>query len=138
VTSSFDENGGPQSVPSTSSRARGSRTDGGTRNRLIPAQLLDSYHRVVEQLNLPGEDLVRRGIMDLSSGVISAPSLLVSMAAGRLRELGIEVTGTAIDDADIRLYELLAREFGDGAHSKYNALRRQIVSFMRAVPCARR
>ena len=89
-------------------------------------------------MNLPGEDLVRRGITDLSNGVVSVSSLLVSMATERLRDLGIEVTGTPIDDADVRLYELLAREWGDGAHSKYNALRRQIVSFMRAVPCARR
>jgi hypothetical protein len=91
----------------------------------------------VPHRNLPGADLVRQGIADLSKGVVSVPSLLVSMAAGRLRELGIDVTGTPIDEPDVRLYDLLALEWGDGAHSKYNALRRQLVSFMRAVPCAR-
>jgi hypothetical protein len=92
----------------------------------------------VRLLNLPAEDLVRRGISDLAGGAVTVPSLLVSMAALRLRDLGIEVTGSPIDDADVRLYGLLEVEHGDGAHSKYNALRRQIVSFMRAVPCVRR
>jgi len=33
----------------------------------------------------------------------------------------------------MRLYELLAAEYSDAAHSRYNALIRQLVSFEQAV-----
>lgn len=88
-------------------------------------------------MDLPGADIVRRGIADLAKGVVSVPSLLVSMAPSRLHALGIEVTGAPIAEPEARLFELLEQEWGNGAHSKYNALRRQLVSFMRAVPCVR-
>ena len=84
---------------------------------------------------LPGEDLVRKGIEDLSRGTETLEALLVSVGAPRLRREGIEVP-RPISDAETRLYLLLARDHGDDAHSRYNALIRRLVSFERALECA--
>ncbi len=85
---------------------------------------------------LPGEDLIKQGMADLASGKISSPALLVSIGATRLRSSGLPVP-EALPDADHRLYELLAAEFGDDAHSRYNGLLRRLVSYERALECAR-
>ncbi|HVD86976.1 MAG TPA: hypothetical protein VNB59_06170 [Solirubrobacterales bacterium] len=84
---------------------------------------------------LPGVDLIQRGISDLSSGRETAEALLVSIGASRLRSVGIELS-SPIESPEHRLYLLLAREKGDGAHSPYNALIRRLVSFERAAQCA--
>ena len=86
--------------------------------------------------SLPGADLVEQGLEDLRRGVESVPALLVAMASGRLRDLGFAVARD-VPDAHLKLYELLAAELGDGAHSRFNALQRQLVSFIRAQACAR-
>lgn len=84
---------------------------------------------------LPGGDLVAKGLYDLERGVETAESLLVSIGAPRLVALGL-VVSRPYDDAEIRLYRLLAREHGTAAHAKYNALVRRLVSFQRAFACA--
>jgi hypothetical protein len=84
---------------------------------------------------LPGADLVQRGVADLDAGCESAEALLVSIGAPRLRKLGIDLPAP-IASPEHRLYELLAREKGDAAHSAYNALIRRLVSFERAGACA--
>jgi len=88
-----------------------------------------------ERQALPGFDLVERGLADLKRGVESEASLLVSIGAPRLRRLGIAVDA-AVESPEHRLYELLRREDPDGAHSRYNALIRRLVSFERAAECA--
>jgi hypothetical protein len=85
---------------------------------------------------LPGEDIVRKGIADLLRGVESVEALLVSIGAPRLQGLGFEVP-CPIGSPELRLYELLAEEDSDSAHSRYNALVRRLVSFERAAECAR-
>lgn len=85
---------------------------------------------------LPGAELVEQGIRDLAAGAETAESLLVSMGAPRLRAIGIAVPD-AFADAELRLYRLLAARHGDGAHARYNALVRRLVSFQRAAACAR-
>jgi hypothetical protein len=84
---------------------------------------------------LPGEELVRKGIEQLDSGVESVEALLVSIAAYRLSRLGFEVS-RPISSPEHRLYELLRQEDPDAAHSRYNALVRRLVSFERAAECA--
>jgi hypothetical protein len=84
---------------------------------------------------LPGAELIRKGVDDLAQGVESAEALLVSIGAPRLARLGIEV-GSPRPSPEHRLYELLAAEDADGAHSRYNALIRRLVSFERAAECA--
>ena len=83
---------------------------------------------------LPGADLVRDGLRDLAAGVESAEALLVLIGAPRLRRLGFDVPDTP-DFPEDRLYAHLSVEYGNGAHSKYNALVRRLVSFERAAAC---
>jgi hypothetical protein len=87
-------------------------------------------------LGLPGEDLVERGLADLARGEETVESLLVSLAAPRLRRLGLPV-GDPFPEPEERLYLLLVRESGADAHSRYNALVRRLVSFERAAESAR-
>lgn len=84
---------------------------------------------------LPGADLIKRGTEDLGGGRESAEALLVSIGAPRLRSIGIELS-SPIPSPEHKLYLLLTKEKGDAAHSAYNALIRQLVSFERAAACA--
>lgn len=85
---------------------------------------------------LPGASLVEQGVADLARGAETVEALLVSMAAPRLRTLGQPVP-MPIADAELRLYRILAQRHGDGAHSRYNALVRELVSFQRASSCVK-
>lgn len=84
---------------------------------------------------LPGNELIESGIDDLSRGVESVSSLLVSIGAPRLRRLGLAIPEKTIDSPEHRLYELLSRSGPDSAHSRYNALIRRLVSYERAAEC---
>ncbi len=84
-----------------------------------------------EQADLPGYELVSRGLDDLAAGRESESALVVAMAAPRLRALGIDVPRGGGERPSHRLYELLT-ETDEGAHSRYNALVARIVSFARA------
>lgn len=86
--------------------------------------------------DLPGAELVAQGLCDLEQGVETIASLLVSMSAPRLRAAGLPV-GTVFEEPELRLYRRLAALHGDNAHSRYNALVRQVVSFQRAARCAK-
>ena len=86
--------------------------------------------------DLPGGDLIAGGLEDLRRGLETIPALLVSIGAPRLRRLGYAIPA-AIDDPERRLYTLLARDGAAGAHSRYNALIRRLVSFERAAECVR-
>ncbi len=87
---------------------------------------------------LPGEELVAKGLADLENRNETIESLLVLIGAPRLRELGVEVPERGTDDSpEHRLYELLSREHGNAAHSRYNALLRRLISFERAAACER-
>ena len=85
---------------------------------------------------LPGEDLVRRGLEDLAAGVESVESLLVSIGAPRLTGLGVAVDNP-FPSPEHRLYALLSGEEPASAHSRYNALIRRLVSYERAAECVR-
>jgi hypothetical protein len=84
---------------------------------------------------LPGADIVAAGLADLSAGVVSIPSMLVSIGAPRLTRLGLSVP-RAEPNPEHGLYDLLLAEHGDAAHGRYNALVRRLVSFERALECA--
>jgi hypothetical protein len=85
---------------------------------------------------LPGNELVRDGLADLAADRTTAASLLVLIGAERLRRIGLSIPHSPIADPEHRLYALLAVEDSDSAHSRYNALIRQLVSFERAAECA--
>ena len=84
---------------------------------------------------LPGAELVSKGRDDLEHGIESVESLLVSIGAPRLSQVGLRLTA-AFPSPERRLYELLAADDPDSAHSRYNALVRRVVSFERAAECA--
>jgi hypothetical protein len=83
---------------------------------------------------LPGADLIREGLRDLERGVESVPALLVLVGAPRLRDLGLSVPDRG-GHPEHRLYDLLAEDDPDEAHSRYNALIRRLVKFERAAEC---
>jgi len=85
---------------------------------------------------LPGHELIREGLADLENGRSSAAAWLVLIGAERLRKAGIPVPPVVRANPEHALYELLASEDSDSAHSRYNALIRQLVSFERAAECA--
>ena len=84
----------------------------------------------------PGAELVEKGLADLSERELTVESLLVSIGAHRLRNLGFDVP-SPFDEPEERLYLLLASDDADGAHGRYNALVRRLVSFERAAESAR-
>jgi len=84
---------------------------------------------------LPGSVWVRKGLEDLAAGAMTEAALLVLIGAPRLRRIGIAVPNIKIERVELRLYELLERNNPDGAHSRYNALIRSLVSFERAAEC---
>ena len=85
---------------------------------------------------LPGADLIREGLRDLEAGVESVPALLVLVGAPRLRTLGIDFDDPfSAEFPEHRLYDLLAADDPNSAHSRYNALIRRLVSFERAAEC---
>lgn len=86
--------------------------------------------------DLPGAELVLPGIEDLRRGVESVPALLVAIGRPRLAQLGFDLPAEGVGRPEHRLYELLAAEHSDAAHSRYNALIRRLVSFERAAACA--
>lgn len=94
------------------------------------------YTAAMEWNLLPGGELIRDGLADAAAGRTTIGSLLVAIGAPRLRRAGLDVPETAVDDPEHRLYELLAADDSDAAHSRYNALIRQLVSFERALECA--
>jgi len=88
----------------------------------------------VEFEHLPGGDLVAKGLLDLARSSVTVEALLVSIAAPRLRDKGV-LFAAPLPDPEHRLYERLAREDPDSAHSRYNALLRRLTSFESALEC---
>ncbi|HET8647454.1 MAG TPA: hypothetical protein VFO85_18290 [Vicinamibacteria bacterium] len=86
---------------------------------------------------LPGAELIEQGLQDLARGRQSAEALLVLIGAPRLRELGIAVPPSPVPRPEHALYDLLALEDADSAHSRYNALVRRLVRFERAAGALR-
>ncbi|HXV62333.1 MAG TPA: hypothetical protein VEK15_16650 [Vicinamibacteria bacterium] len=89
----------------------------------------------MDYVAFPGGDLIEKGLRDLAGGVETPEALLVSIGAQRLRDAGLPVPESGFPDPERRLYELLAREDVDSAHSRYNALLRRLTSFEDAVEC---
>lgn len=82
--------------------------------------------------DLPGAELVLPGLQDAREGRETVESLLVAIAAGHLRDLGLDVPPLAWPDAELRLYARLCEAHGPEAHGRYLSLLRRLVSFQRA------
>ena len=88
----------------------------------------------VDLSRFPGGDLVAKGLEDLARSDETPEAFLVSIGAARLRECGLGVA-VVIPDAEHRLYERLASDDPDSAHSRYNALLRRLTSLEIALEC---
>jgi hypothetical protein len=85
--------------------------------------------------SLPGGDLVAAGLEDLLAGRETVAALLVAIGAPRLRNIGLKLPDHLPENPEHRLYELLAQDGSDSAHSRYNAFIRRLVSFEEAAEC---
>lgn len=89
--------------------------------------------------SLPGAEIVLPGITDLEAGRESINAIAVQCAATRLRGIGLNAPGVEDDvPAAHRLYARLSDDFGNAAHSRYNAILRRVASFAGAAERARR
>ncbi len=84
---------------------------------------------------LPGAELVVAGLDDLHAGRVTENSLLMLIARGRLRRLGLDVPANLDTSrpASHQLYELLEDSIGPSAYSRYNSLLRRLTSFLNAM-----
>lgn len=85
---------------------------------------------------LPGADLVRRGLVDLARGDVTAESALCEVARTRLRSLGLPMpeASTPQVDAELRLYELLGERHPErDPYPLYCAWLEQLDSFVWAL-----
>jgi hypothetical protein len=80
-------------------------------------------------LALPGGDLIDRGLDDAAAGRESVESLLVSLAAPRLRREGIPLPAALPENPEWRLFRRLEAANSGLAHARYLALLRQAASF---------
>ena len=86
---------------------------------------------------LPGADLIELGLADLHAGRESVAALLVAIGSPRLRRLGLDIPDDIPENPEHRLYDMLAADDSDSAHSRYNAYLRRLVSYERAAECVR-
>lgn len=92
-----------------------------------------------ELRNLPGAEIVLPGIADLAAGAESVNASAVQSAATRLARAGLPVTPVTEGlTPSHRLYQQLADQLGDAAHSRYNAILGRVASFARAAEIAQR
>jgi hypothetical protein len=92
-------------------------------------------------MSLPASDLIEAGLRDLREQRETIAALLVSIGAPKLRSLGLDVPDASLaydSSPEHRLYDLLAIDNPDAAHSKYNSLLRKLVSYERAITCVRK
>ena len=82
--------------------------------------------------DLPGADLVAKGIDDLRRGECTVEALLVAVGAPRLRGTGLDVPACP-ENPELALYAAVGKREPGNTHSRYNALIRRLVSFERAL-----
>jgi len=88
-------------------------------------------------IGLPGGEAIDEGLAALAAGEESIESLLVSLAAPRLKREGVPLPRERFPNADVRLYRMLERTGGDLAHARYLAYLRHATSFADACASAR-
>jgi len=89
---------------------------------------------------LPGAARIERGLHDLNEGHLSTDALLVAVAAGRLRGLGLPIPESSAlpREPDLGLYESLRDHPAGDPYYRYNALRRELDSFICCLETRRR
>lgn len=85
--------------------------------------------------DLPGYELVAKGIDDLREGRSTEHAWLVTCAVTRLRALGLEIPNAEAGstEAELQLYRLLVASDVSDPYYRYNSLLRRLVSFEQAL-----
>jgi hypothetical protein len=84
-------------------------------------------------LGLPGAERILEGLRDYRENRHTIASCMVRMARPRLGKARLLEASPPLDDgAELNLYQLLSHE-GNQAHSRYNALIRELLSFEHAL-----
>lgn len=85
--------------------------------------------------DLPGRDLIEQGLEDVLARRVTVESLLVTIARPRLESLGLEDARLAnfVRDPELALYALLGQSGVPDPYSRYNALLRELASFVHAL-----
>jgi hypothetical protein len=87
---------------------------------------------------LPEQELIETGLQDLREGRETVEALLVAIGSPRLRQrIGLELPANLPDNPERRLYDLLARDDSDSAHSRYNSFIRRLVTYESAAERAK-
>ena len=79
---------------------------------------------------LPAAERILQGLRDLEAGVSTTNALLVAVAASRLRALGLPVPMKVPTEPDLAMYESLRDHPSGDPYYRYNALRRELDSFI--------
>lgn len=82
--------------------------------------------------DLPGRALVQRGLEDRRAGRRSVEALLVTIAKPNLERLGLwsEAPGPPSEEPELDLYRALGEAGDPDPYSRYNALLRELDSFL--------
>lgn len=88
---------------------------------------------------LPGAERIDRGLREAEQGLVTVDALLVAIAAGRLRDLGLAVPKVEAlgPGAELALYALLG-EVADDPYTAYNAALAELDSFLSSLELRRR
>ena len=82
---------------------------------------------------LPGAEIVEKGLKDTEKKELSIYSLLLQSAITRLAGVQVVIEKfQLLEPASILLFRKLKEQEGKGAHSKFNALNRELLSFIKA------
>lgn len=87
---------------------------------------------------LPGETMVRRGLEDSRAGRWTPEALVVAVAPSRFRRLGVDVPEDLPTDPELQLYAALQAGEESDPYTRYNALLRELFSFLEALESRRR
>lgn len=83
--------------------------------------------------NLPVADRVRRALRDIEQDNWSTEALWLSAAWDWVQELGLlPPTGSPPPDVELAFYARLCEEGHDDPYYRYNAMRRELDSFLNA------
>lgn len=94
---------------------------------------------MTELAGLPGSDLVTAGLADLGVSRLSPAGLLLGVARGRLRALGVVVPPVEFPQpVEIALYESLIAANVSDPYARYNAMLRELSSFLEALEARQR
>ncbi len=89
-----------------------------------------SWERPVNE-DLPGYEVVARGIEDQAKGLMSAERLVLQCFSRRLGAVGIQVT-PADGDGELALYRWLMVHHPEDTHARFKAMDERLQSFLNA------